>query len=97
MASLYTGNLYPFLYRVCSADVNCDMTTSVHFREHGTQDKFIVYIGLFDYKYGDMEWACDEKIGKSPLVPDLDLVKEEYEFNTQVEALSFIRDWWKKQ
>jgi len=91
----------PFVYRVCSVDPNCRRETAHHGFHAGEgpkhKDKFVVYVGSFDYVYRDMGWANDSKIGEAPLVPDLDAVKEEHEFTDESAALAFVRDWWAQQ
>jgi hypothetical protein len=96
MPSLYLKNEYPFLFRVCSKDVECSMDSPEHYRSHG-HDRFYVDICAFDYRYYNAEWACDDRIGKNPLTLDLDIIREDHEFGSEAEALGFIRDWWKTQ
>ncbi len=95
------ARMMPFIYRVCRQDPNCNRHAEhdLHQGEnpkHG-RDKFIVSIGRFDYTHQDMRWACDPKIGDSPLVPNIDVVHEEHEFDDENEALGFVREWWAKQ
>lgn len=88
----------PFLFRVCRKDPNCnrDQISEWHQGDaplHGP-DRFIVYIGPFVYVYYDSIWAEDGRIGERPLVLDIDIIEESHEFESETEALAFIKAWW---
>lgn len=96
--------LHPFLYRVCRLDPNCNRDAVIATEglsewhqgdnpEHG-KDRFIVYIGSFVYTYQNMVWADDPRIGNNPLVPSLDMIQEEHEFDNEKDAMNFIQSWW---
>jgi len=97
--------LYPFIYRVCRKDPNCNREAEEGTHDglpagvepkHG-KDRFIVYISSIVYTYQDMRWANDPRIGDRPLVPSLDLADEDYEFDNEEDAFNFVKSWWSKQ
>jgi len=56
--------------------------------------RFIVKVALWDMSYQDMRWAGCGVVGEYPLVPSVDLVLELWEFDSELEALEFMREWW---
>lgn len=62
-----------------------------------SKDEFHVYICSFGYSPENVAWMDCPKLGKTVLVPSNDLTKEEYQFDTEEEALKFIAEWWRKQ
>ncbi len=60
------------------------------------RDEYHVKIALFDYKHYNSSWMDDSKLGKSCLVPDVDLTQEEHIFYSEQEALEWIAGWWRR-
>ncbi len=48
----------------------------------------------FDYVSYNSSWMDDETLGKDCLVPDVDIEESMHEFDTEAEAINFIREWW---
>ena len=77
--------MYPFLFKVTSP---------------AGDDKFIVMIGLaVDYVHYDSAWMVDEGLPVDrTMVPDVDIAEDDkHEFDSELEALAFIKDWWGRQ
>ena len=57
-----------------------------------------VHISLCNRKdYDHRWWGAEEMWNKKVTILDTDLVLEAYEFDTEKEALEFVRNWWKVQ
>lgn len=75
---------YPFLFYVPAIHPTTDERIDV-------ADKFLVKIAAFDYTFAHTAWMCDKSLpaGRT-LQPDVDLIQEEYEFDSEEKALNFI-------
>lgn len=77
----------PFIFQPCKVNPETLIEERI--------GKTIVKIALFDCTFYNSSWMSDELIGDSALVPDVDLCMEEPRvFNTEQEAIAFVRDWW---
>lgn len=76
--------MYPFLYRVMQPD---------------RKDTYVVKIAkCIDYVYYNSKWMCDDDLPpEKTLVPAVDLEESKRFFDTEDEAMVFIKDWWAKQ
>lgn len=54
----------------------------------------VVVIASYDLTFADTAWMNDNVIGHDPLTPTPDLIKEKHFFNSESEALAFIKSWW---
>ena len=61
------------------------------------REVFIVKVAAFDYKEYDSSWMHDSSVGNACLAPDVDMTYEQHTFNTEEEALKWIREWWKEE
>lgn len=86
----------PFLYRIPSVN-DLDDTLGVMDYKQVEQEEFHVKIASIDYRTHDTTWMKDKELGNTVLVPDIDRTLAHYVFDTQQEAMDFIRDWWKKR
>lgn len=58
--------------------------------------RFIVKVASCDYIHYDTTWMDDKDLpGGYALVPDVDIAHEKHFFDSESEALTFIRDWWR--
>ena len=77
--------MYPFLFGVL-----------------GENDKIAKYVVVLatdcDYTYASTDWMNDPRLpdGRT-LGISIDLFTERFEFDTEAEAISFIKEWWKLQ
>ena len=72
---------YPFLFRKDEKDIS----------------KFYVKIAEpFDYVYYKSGWMDDSELGKTCLIPDVDICVEKHVFDSEEDAIEFIREWWSK-
>lgn len=61
-----------------------------------SNDRFYVKIATSEYVAYNAKLMCDSKLGNWCLAPDVGVVKEEQSFETEQEAIEFIRGWWQK-
>ena len=55
----------------------------------------MVKIADFDYVHYDASWMVDPTMPEGEvLVPDVDQTRETRVFDSEQEALAFIRQWW---
>ena len=81
--------LQPFLFAVTDVDVDVPEGKITH---------YIVKISSFDMVYYNSRWMDDEALPHGRvLIPDVDITKETYRFESEKEALNFIQTWWSKQ
>lgn len=60
--------------------------------------KTIVKIALWDLSSYDHKWWGKEEMGELYVsIPDVDVTIEQHEFNTELEAINFVKKWWKGQ
>lgn len=76
--------MYPFLFRVIQPD---------------RSDTYIVVIAsAIDYVYYASKWMNDDDLPHNKtLVPNVDIEESKHHFDTEDEALDFIKNWWAKQ
>lgn len=70
----------PFLFRVV--------------QETSDESLWIIKLASVDYIHYNSSWMDDEALGSTCLVPDVDLVKEEFQFASEKEALQKMKDLW---
>lgn len=56
---------------------------------------YIKIASCFDYVSYDSSWMDDSTLGEHCLVPDVDICESMHEFNSEEEAIAFIRNWWR--
>jgi hypothetical protein len=57
----------------------------------------VVIASTFNYEHVDTAWMNDPSLPSgATLSPGLDLEDTQHRFKTEHEALSFIKNWWKK-
>lgn len=84
-------NILPFIFQPVDENLISDETID----ENGKRSsKTVVLIAYFDCLVYDAAWMDDERIGKQALVPDVDFVISHREFNSEREAIDFVRSWW---
>lgn len=54
-------------------------------------------VKYWDYASYDSSWMCDEQLGKSCLVPDVDICEKAYTFDTEQEALRKVAELYSEQ
>lgn len=76
--------MYPFLFRVM---------------QPGRQDTYIVVVAkVIDYVYYASKWMNDDDLPHNKtLVPNVDLEESKHPFDTEAEAMAFIKDWRRSQ
>jgi len=58
---------------------------------------YIVMVAHFDMTTYDARWMdCKELPPHRVLVPDVDIATEIHRFDTEIQAKTFIRDWWRE-
>lgn len=73
---------YPFLYYV---------------KKPGHEKFFVLIAEPFAYRYANTRWMAHPDLpDEFTLEPQVDLVDETHEFETEREAILFIKEWWKK-
>ena len=77
--------MYPFLFAILGEDDKIA--------------KYVVEIAdCCDYTFARTAWMCDPWLPEDKtLAISIDLAAEVFEFNTEAEALSFVKEWWKRQ
>lgn len=74
----------PFLFRVPTDGIQ--------------KEYFIVKIAVFDYVSYNSSWMCDPNLPpQNTLVPDVDMTEDKHQFDSEVDAIKFIREWWWNQ
>lgn len=58
-------------------------------------DQYFVKIAIQDYVAYDSKWMCDPHLRNWCLISDVGQVKETHSFNTEADAIEFIRRWWR--
>jgi hypothetical protein len=61
--------------------------------EGGDRKFYVMIAEPFDYTTEDVRWWADKRFNYLS-TPDMDLLKSERSFDTELEALRFIRQWW---
>ena len=59
--------------------------------------RYFVKISSWDMTHYDTSWMDCEHLPKACLVPDVDITFGFYEFDSENEALLFIKNWWQSQ
>lgn len=54
----------------------------------------IVVIGFWDLAIQTDVW--EDFVGHYPLAPEVDVIAEAHQFETELEALQFMKEWWSK-
>lgn len=57
-------------------------------------DRWVVVVGMWSYSAEDTRWMKDEIIGDGALVPAIDIVEENHYFDSEEDAVNFIKNWW---
>jgi hypothetical protein len=73
----------PMMFKVCRRSEDNES-------EH---EKTVVNIASFHYCYYPHEWWCDYQ-DFLVLRPDIDLIAETHEFESEEEAIEFVCEWW---
>lgn len=80
--------MYPFLFWKVETDhLGCPVS--------GGREHFHVIIAkCIDYESYNSSWMENE-LGDLCFVPDVDLSQSHHQFDTEAEAVEFIRQWWR--
>ena len=59
-------------------------------------EKFVIYFGRFEFVEYDARWIGENDVGDFPLVPEVDLVKNEdvFIFDNKRDAFKKMRELW---
>lgn len=76
--------MYPFLFRVMQSD---------------RQDTYVVVTAkAIDYVYYSSQWMNDDDLPHNKtLVPNVDIESGKHRFDTEPEAMAFVKNWWAKK
>lgn len=67
----------------------------IHFNTESKQ--YVVSVATITWVFSNTKWMADPLIGNEPLVPSIDLVTEQYVFDTEADALSKVKELWALQ
>lgn len=84
-------NLMPFLW---SADIKDRDSLLAYGLDKG---KYYVLISTYVYKPLYDPYLTGVSKHRYALIPDIHTVREQHEFDTEQQALDFIKKWWSKQ
>ena len=59
--------------------------------------KVWIVIAHYSMSFYSSAWMVDEELGNDCVVPDVDLIEEKHSFDTELEGLRFIKEWWARQ
>lgn len=59
-------------------------------------EKFVIYFGRFEFVEYDARWIGESDVGDFPLVPEIDLIKNEdvFIFDNKRDAFKKMRELW---
>lgn len=59
-------------------------------------EKFVIYFGRFEFVEYDARWIGENDVGDFPLVPEIDLIKNEdvFIFDNKRDAFKKMRELW---
>lgn len=86
--------LYPFLFMVYDHESEDPVGVNSNLKPK----RWIVLISVADGVYYNTDWMDDPSLPNNfTLIPDVDIVREEHYFYSEIEALIFIKKWWASQ
>ena len=82
--------LYPFWFNVYARNPDTGDLSGYLFTK--------VIVAHASMTHYNAMWMNDPDFGRQvTLVPDVDVAAEQHKFNSEAEALAFIKDWWSRQ
>jgi hypothetical protein len=76
--------MYPFLFFK-------DATDPTH--QVDANQWWVIIAKTLDYRIYDSSWM-DNQLGDECYIPDVDLSESYHRFDTEAQAIQFIRNWW---
>jgi len=80
--------MYPFLFWKVKTDAQGCPTGG------GRENFHVIIASHIDYVGYDSSWMNNE-LGDLCFIPDVDLSQSHHRFDTEDEAIQFIRQWWR--